>query len=95
MVLWWKSDFEFLFEGFLSRKNPNKQDLECMMPSVWWPGSREDMSYESSMDLTTTALSEAINEVLLQFQPFFSFFLFFFFFLVALRLCMLVFIGFH
>ncbi|XP_022132552.1 E3 ubiquitin-protein ligase RKP isoform X2 [Momordica charantia] len=64
MVLWWKSvDFEFLFEGFLSRKNPNKQDLEYMMPSVWWPGSREDVSYESSMDLTTTALSEAINEI--------------------------------
>ncbi|KAK6150490.1 hypothetical protein DH2020_015422 [Rehmannia glutinosa] len=28
MTLWWKSpDFEFLFEGFLSRKSPNKQDL--------------------------------------------------------------------
>ncbi|XP_023543397.1 E3 ubiquitin-protein ligase RKP isoform X2 [Cucurbita pepo subsp. pepo] len=64
MVLWWKSvDFEFLFEGFLSRKNPNKQDLEYMMPSVWWPGSREDVSHESSMDLTTTVLSEAINQI--------------------------------
>ncbi|KAF4355134.1 hypothetical protein F8388_026059 [Cannabis sativa] len=64
MVLWWKStDFEFLFEGFLSRKCPNKQDLESIMPSVWWPGSCEEVSYESSMLLTTTALSEAISKI--------------------------------
>jgi Kip1 ubiquitination-promoting complex protein 1 len=64
MVLWWKSsDFDFLFEGFLSRKAPNKQDLECMMPSVWWPGSCEDVSYESGMILTTTALSKAVIKV--------------------------------
>ncbi|PON50865.1 43kDa postsynaptic protein [Trema orientale] len=64
MVLWWKStDFELLFEGFLSRKCPNKQDLEAIMPSVWWPGSCEDMSYESSMMLTTTALSEAVSKI--------------------------------
>ncbi|KAE7998172.1 hypothetical protein FH972_002743 [Carpinus fangiana] len=64
MVLWWKSsDFEFLFEGFLSRKAPNKQDLECMMPSVWWPGSCEDVSYESGMILTTTALSKAVIKI--------------------------------
>ncbi|KAL6223019.1 hypothetical protein ACLB2K_006409 [Fragaria x ananassa] len=64
MVLWWKSpDFEYHFEGFLSRKDPNKNDLECMMPSVWWPGSCEDVSYESSMLLMTTALSEAVNKI--------------------------------
>ncbi|XP_059431875.1 E3 ubiquitin-protein ligase RKP isoform X2 [Corylus avellana] len=64
MVLWWKSsDFEFLFEGFLSRKAPNKQDLECIMPSVWWPGSCEDVSYESGMILTTTALSKAVIKI--------------------------------
>lgn len=64
MVLWWKSsDFEFLFEGFLSRKTPNKQDLEYMMPSVWWSGSCEDVSYESGMILTTTALSKAVSKV--------------------------------
>ncbi|KAG7983064.1 hypothetical protein I3843_04G085400 [Carya illinoinensis] len=64
MVLWWKSsDFEFLFEGFLSQKSPNKQDLECLMPSVWWPGSCEDVSHESGMILTTTALSKAINKI--------------------------------
>ncbi|XP_031262004.1 E3 ubiquitin-protein ligase RKP isoform X4 [Pistacia vera] len=64
MVLWWKSsDFEFIFEGFLSRKSPNRQDLQCMMPSVWWPGSCEDVSYESSMMLTTTALSEGVNKI--------------------------------
>lgn len=64
MVLWWKSsDFEFLFEGFLSRKAPNKQDLECMMPSVWWPGSCEDVSYESGMILATTALSKAVSKI--------------------------------
>ena len=67
MVLWWKStDFEFLFEGFLSRKCPNKQDLESIMPSVWWPGSCEDVSYESNMLLTTTALSEAVDKVHVQ-----------------------------
>lgn len=64
MVLWWKStDFEFLFEGFLSQKGPSKQDLESMMPSVWWPGSCEDVSYENSMLLTTTALSEAVSKI--------------------------------
>lgn len=64
MMLWWKSlDFEFLFEGFLSLKSPNKEDLECMMPSVWWPGSSEDVSCESGMILTTTALSKAISKV--------------------------------
>ncbi|KAK4485968.1 hypothetical protein RD792_008622 [Penstemon davidsonii] len=64
MTLWWKSsDFELLFEGFLSRKSPNKQDLQCLIPSVWWPGSFEDISSENSMVLTTTALSEAVNKV--------------------------------
>ncbi|XVF17147.1 hypothetical protein REPUB_Repub10bG0094400 [Reevesia pubescens] len=64
MVLWWKSsDFEFLFEGFLSRKSPNRQDLQCMIPSVWWPGSCEDVSAESSMFLTTTALSDAVSKI--------------------------------
>ncbi|GER35138.1 RING finger and SPRY domain-containing protein [Striga asiatica] len=63
MTLWWESsDFEFLFEGFLSRKSPNKQDLQCLIPSVWWPGSCEDISSENSMVLTTTALSEAVNK---------------------------------
>ncbi|PIA47944.1 hypothetical protein AQUCO_01400502v1 [Aquilegia coerulea] len=64
MVLCWKSpDFEFLLEGFLSRKGPNKQDLQCLMPSVWWPGSCEDVSHEGSMRLTTSALSEAISKI--------------------------------
>lgn len=64
MLLWWKSsNFEFLFEGFLSRKSPNKQDLQRLIPSVWWPGSSEDMSNESSMALTTTALSDAIYKI--------------------------------
>lgn len=64
MVLWWKSpDFEFLFEGFLSQKSPNKHDLEALMPTVWWSGSCEDASHEVNMVLTTTALSEAINKV--------------------------------
>ncbi|KAI5582324.1 hypothetical protein BDE02_07G078500 [Populus trichocarpa] len=65
MVLWWKSaDFELLFEGFLSQKSPNKQDLQCMMPSVWWPGSGDDISNDGrSMMLTTTALSEAIKKI--------------------------------
>ncbi|KAF2284177.1 hypothetical protein GH714_019794 [Hevea brasiliensis] len=64
MVLWWKSpDFEFLFEGFLSQKSPSKLDLHSLMPSVCWPGSCEDISYGSSMLLTTTALSEAVSKV--------------------------------
>lgn len=64
MVLWWKSpDFEFLFEGFLSQKTPNTQDLDSMIPTVWWPGSCEDASYEGNMMLTTTILSESIGKV--------------------------------
>lgn len=64
MILWWKSsDFDFLFEGFLSMKTPNKRDLQYMMPSVCWPGSCEDMSYESSMVLSTTALGSAISKI--------------------------------
>ncbi|KAK3017015.1 hypothetical protein RJ639_006876 [Escallonia herrerae] len=64
MILWWKlPEFDFLFEGFLSQKSPNKQDLQRLMPSVWWPGSCEDISYESSMTLTVTALSESISKI--------------------------------
>jgi Kip1 ubiquitination-promoting complex protein 1 len=64
MVLWWKSpDFDFLFEGFMSQKTPNKQDLESMIPTVWWPGSCEDSCCESNMMLATTALSESISKV--------------------------------
>lgn len=75
MVLFWSSsDFDFLLEGFLSRKGPNKEDLECLMPYVWWPGSCEDSSSESSMILTTTALSEAISKVCL-FLYFYIYFL--------------------
>ncbi|XP_050876787.1 E3 ubiquitin-protein ligase RKP isoform X2 [Lathyrus oleraceus] len=63
MVLWWKSpDFEFLFEGLMSRKTPNKQDLDSMIPTVWWPGSCEDACCEGNMMLATTALSESISK---------------------------------
>ncbi|TVU37762.1 hypothetical protein EJB05_11096 [Eragrostis curvula] len=61
MHLWWNSeDFAFSFEGFLTRKIPNKQDLQCLIPSVWWPGSSED---EVSMTLTMTTLSDAIKKI--------------------------------
>ncbi|KAL6552196.1 hypothetical protein OROGR_008350 [Orobanche gracilis] len=64
MTLWWESsDFELLFEGFLSMRSPNKQDLQCLVPSVWWPGSREDICSDNSMVLTTTALSEAVTKI--------------------------------
>ncbi|XP_049387197.1 E3 ubiquitin-protein ligase RKP isoform X1 [Solanum stenotomum] len=64
MTLWWRSsDFDLLFEGFLSRKSPNKQDLQGLMPSIWWSGSCEDVSNEASLLLTTGALSEIINKV--------------------------------
>ncbi|KAI4330150.1 hypothetical protein MLD38_028453 [Melastoma candidum] len=64
MVLWWKSpNSEFIFEGFLTCKSPNREDLQCLMPSVWWPGSGEDTSCETSMMMTTTALSEAIVKI--------------------------------
>jgi Kip1 ubiquitination-promoting complex protein 1 len=62
MHLWWDSeDFAFSFEGFLTRKIPNKQDLQCLIPSVWWPGSSED---EVSMTLAVTTLSDAIKKVI-------------------------------
>lgn len=61
MHLWWKSeDFAFSFEGFLTMKIPNKQDLQYLVPSVWWPGSSED---EVSMTLSMTTLSDAIKKV--------------------------------
>uniref|UniRef100_A0A0D6R5Y3 B30.2/SPRY domain-containing protein n=1 Tax=Araucaria cunninghamii TaxID=56994 RepID=A0A0D6R5Y3_ARACU len=64
MTHWWNSsDFESSMEGLLSRKGPNKQDLQQLMPSVWWPGSREDFSSESNMRQTTFALSRAISKV--------------------------------
>lgn len=64
MLLCWKStDFEFLLEGFLSRKGQNKQDLQYLMPSVWWAGSCEDVSHEVSMMLTTKALSECVCKI--------------------------------
>ncbi|XP_047325557.1 E3 ubiquitin-protein ligase RKP-like [Impatiens glandulifera] len=64
LVIWWKSKYsEFMLEGFLSRKSPNKQDLHCLMPYVWWPGSSEDLSNEKSMALSSTALSEAVNVI--------------------------------
>lgn len=78
MVVWWKmSDFEFLFEGFLSQRSPNKQDLQYMIPSVWWPGSCEDISYESSMMLTTRTLNEAIDKVWFPLSHHFPFFIFY------------------
>ncbi|KAK9096838.1 hypothetical protein Sjap_022335 [Stephania japonica] len=64
MVLLWKlSDFDFLLEGFFSMKIPNKLDLQCLIPTVWWSGSFEDASQESSMMLTITALSGAITKI--------------------------------
>ncbi|KAE8700087.1 E3 ubiquitin-protein ligase RKP [Hibiscus syriacus] len=54
----YSGSYSLSFIGFLSRKSPNRQDLQCMIPSVWWPGSSEDVSTESSMLLTTTALSD-------------------------------------
>ncbi|KAI8030390.1 E3 ubiquitin-protein ligase RKP [Camellia lanceoleosa] len=61
MALWWKLlNCEYLSEGLQSRKSPNRQDHQYLIPSVWWPGSCDEISYESSMMLTTTALSEAL-----------------------------------
>ena len=64
MVHWWESlDFESSMEGLLSRKGPNKLDLQILMPIVWWPSSREDFSSESNMRHTTFALSRATGKV--------------------------------
>ncbi|KAG0470147.1 hypothetical protein HPP92_016847 [Vanilla planifolia] len=64
MNLWWQSpDFQSSLEGFLSRKSPNKQDLQFLIPSVWWPGSVEDIGSENSMILTIEALNGAVNKI--------------------------------
>lgn len=55
--------FEVCLEGLLSRKGPNKYDLERLMPTVWWPGSREDSCTENNMRQTAQALSKAIGKV--------------------------------
>lgn len=62
-IVWRSSYFEFLLEGLMSRRGVNKQDLQNLFPSIWWPGSLEDSFSESSMTLTTIALSEAVNKV--------------------------------
>ncbi|KAJ7543067.1 hypothetical protein O6H91_09G024000 [Diphasiastrum complanatum] len=64
MLQWWISEeFESCLEGLLTRKNPNKFDLEALIPIVWWPGSREDLCSESIMRQTATAISRAISKV--------------------------------
>jgi Kip1 ubiquitination-promoting complex protein 1 len=55
--------FELCLEGLLSRKGPNKYDLEKLMPTVWWPGSREDSCTENNMRQTAQALSKSISKV--------------------------------
>lgn len=64
MVSWWLSEgFDVCLEGLLTRKGPNKNDLEALMPTVWWPGSREDLCSEGKMRHAATALSKAIVKV--------------------------------
>lgn len=64
LVLWWQSqDFTVSFEGFLSGKVPNKQDLKELMPTVWWPALLEDSGTRRTMALTVRTLSEAISKV--------------------------------
>ncbi|XP_002974307.2 E3 ubiquitin-protein ligase RKP [Selaginella moellendorffii] len=65
MVIWWKSDdFESCLEGLLTRKGPNKCDLESLIPTVWWPGSREEHPFsESNMRQIVIALSRAISRI--------------------------------
>eukprot|EP00250_Pteridium_aquilinum_P015144 c22406_g1_i1 orf=516-4535(+) len=55
--------FELCLEGLLSKKGPNKYDLERLMPTVWWPGSREDSCTKNNMQQTAQALSKAIDKV--------------------------------
>jgi Kip1 ubiquitination-promoting complex protein 1 len=67
MVSWWTWEgFESCLEGLLTRKGPNKNDLESLMPIVWWPGSREDLCSEGKMRHAATALSKAIVKVMSQ-----------------------------
>ncbi|CAM6100145.1 unnamed protein product [Calypogeia fissa] len=64
MNLWWRSsNFEACLEGLLTRKGPNKHDLEALMPTVWWHGSREDLCSESKMRHAASALAKAIAKV--------------------------------
>jgi Kip1 ubiquitination-promoting complex protein 1 len=57
------SNFEACLEGLLTRKGPNKNDLEALMPTVWWHGSREDLCSESKMRHAASALAKAIAKV--------------------------------
>lgn len=63
------SNFEACLEGLLTRKGPNKHDLEALMPTVWWLGSREDLCSESKMRHAASALAKAIAKVL-EFEKF-------------------------
>ncbi|MCO5579528.1 hypothetical protein L7F22_033383 [Adiantum nelumboides] len=64
LMHWCKSgSFEVCLEGLLSKKGPNKYDLEKLMPTVWWPGSREDSCTENNMRQTSQALTKAMSKV--------------------------------
>ena len=66
--LWWCSpEFYYSLEGFLSRKAPNKHDIQQLIPSF-----SEESYLESSMILATSAISGAFDKVFL--SPFMNFF---------------------
>lgn len=67
MAVWWSSpNFQECVEGLLTRKGPNKHDLEALMPTVWWPGSREDLCSEQNMRhaSASNALFKSISKVI-------------------------------
>ncbi|KAH7290123.1 hypothetical protein KP509_30G032900 [Ceratopteris richardii] len=64
LMQWYRSEtFEVCLEGLLSKKGPNKYDLKKLMPTVWWPGSREDSCTETNMRQTSQALAKAISKI--------------------------------
>lgn len=64
LQMWWTSyNFESSMEGLLFRKAPNKNDLEELLPVVWWPSCREESCSEVRMKQALQALSSSIAMV--------------------------------
>ncbi|GBG60376.1 hypothetical protein CBR_g4334 [Chara braunii] len=64
MERWWRSPgFDVCLEGLLTRKTPNKVDLEGLFPVVWWHGTREECCSETKMKQAMQGLGSAMKKV--------------------------------
>ena len=48
-----------LLEGFMARKPPSAEDLRGLLPTVWWPGCKEEGGSEGRMRAGLAAFADA------------------------------------